>query len=141
MSTFTVVVVWLLTNVLTYIGGIFTAFGKGWVDDKFKKIAEDRADLRSSKKLISRIIAEGVTHGFKFKPSESVTLNGFNVAMQVETMGQKELAFKFRSFLNLWGLLPAMKIYDTLEDHKEHTKDVRKLDNLANEIVEMLQKI
>lgn len=93
----------ILLLVIGFVGGFITAFGKGWVEEYFKKREEIRKDVEKFMGKVTDVVAVATPAGYRIR------LNNFDkrriqrAAFQLERLGKIKLAHDIRSYINKWN--------------------------------------
>lgn len=137
----------LLNDLLLFVGGfvsgIITAFGKGWVDEIFKKREETRKEVEKFMGKVTDLVAIATSEGYVIRLNMVDKRRMQRAAFQLERLGKTRLASNIRNYMNKWDGVYKMTSGVTfkdgslpiLEEEKRRLELIKELDGLTNSIL------
>lgn len=138
----------ILLVVIGFTGGFITAFvkdfGKGWVDEYFKKREETRKDVEKFMGKVTDVVAVATSAGYTIRPNNFDKRRIQRAAFQLERLGKTKLAHDVRSYINKWSEVYKMTTSGPSfkdgklpfkEEEERRLELIKELDNLTNSIL------
>ena len=130
-----------------FAGGLITAFvkdfGKGWINEHFKKREEIRKDVEKFMGKVTDIVAIATPAGYTNRPNNADKRRMQRAAFQLERLGKGKLAYGIRSYVKKWSEVyeiskgPSFKNgkLPIKEDEKRRLTLIKELDDLTDSIL------
>lgn len=126
----------LLLVIFGFIGGIITAFAKGWVDDWFTKEREKRNSIEKYMAEVTDLVAIATSAGYNIRLNNIDKRRILRVSFQLERLGKKNLAHDIRSYLNKWSEVFGMYgLSLSVKDERRRLDLIKELDVLTDSIM------
>ncbi len=138
----------ILLVVIGFASGLVTAFvkdfGKGWINEHFKKREEIRKDVEKFMGKVTDVVAIATSAGYTNRPNNADKRRIQRAAFQLERLGKSKLAHDIRGYIKKWSEIYKMTTSSPSfkngklpikEEEERRLSLIRELDNLTNSIL------